>query len=156
MSIYQKELLNKCINKLKDDLTIQKLFSKNGVDLDVLDIIPIKFEPLSVSAKTDHGIISLNEKLLDKKNFIEISQYLVHELSHFFQQCFGNVGTQNSDDGNYLENKYEQEAFQNQVEFIANNKSENAAEKYVDKLLDYHDVNDSKKDDIEDVLLAKV
>lgn len=153
--------LNRMINKmrefLKKDETVQKMFKEYEVDIEEIDYIPIRFGKLDVSAKTDHGIIILNYKLLTDGDFFKDYSYGVHEINHFLQQTTGKKATKSSDDGNYLKNPYEQESFTNQVGYIADNFGEDEAEKYVDNLLDYHEVDNNKeKKQLEEVLLSKI
>lgn len=153
--------LNRMIKKmrehLKKDEVVQKMFKEYEVDLDELDLIPMRFGNLDVSAKTDHGVIIYNYKLLCDGDFLDDYSYGVHEMTHWLQQTTGSKPTQSADDGSYLDNPFEQEGFQNQVEYIANHKGENEAEEYVDDLLEHHEV-DSKKEfeDKKETLMAKV
>lgn len=152
--------LNRMIKKmrefLKKDETTQKMFKDYEVDLEEIDYIPIRFGKLDVSAKTDHGVIILNWKLLTDGDFFKDFSYGVHEITHWLQQTTGTKPTQSSDDGNYLDNPFEEEGFQNQVSYIDHHFGEEEAEKYVDNLLDHHDVEDDKKEDKKEVLMAKV
>lgn len=136
---------------------MQKLCKENNVDIDFIDLIPTIFGDLDVSARTEKGIVTLNYKLLCDGNFYSNLSYLPHEYSHFFQQCFGDKPTQGSDDGNYLDNPFEEAAFKNQVEFMANEYGEHEAEKYVDHLLDHHEIDNKKeKKDKKEELMSLV
>jgi hypothetical protein len=150
-------LINKAKNYLKhDDIWIELCKSYNESP-NIIDIIPTMWDDLNVSAKTDHGIVILNYKLLCDGDFFKDFSYLIHEYDHWFQQCYGEKPTQSSDDGNYLENPYEQDAFQIQVEYIADHFGKEDAENYVNKLLDYHEVDNKKDhDNLEDVLMEKI
>lgn len=153
--------LNRMINKLraflKKDKVMQDLFKEYSVDLEEIDFIPMRFGTIDVSAKTDHAIIIFNYKLLTDGDFFKDYAYAVHEITHFLQQTTGNKPTKSSDDGEYLENPYEKEGFANQLEYMAEQFGKNEAEKYVDDLLDYHDIdNKSKRDELESSLLKKV
>lgn len=138
-------LINKAKHYLKKDPTMQRICEENGVGVDFIDLIPTCFADLDVSARTDHGIVYLNYKLLCDGDFYKDLSYLPHEYTHYFQQCFGDKPTQGSNDGDYLDNKFEQEAFQNQVEFTANEFGEGEAERYVEHLLKHHEVTDKKE-----------
>lgn len=152
--VFLMRIINKAKSKLKEDKTMKAVFKEYGQSSDIIDYIPTFFKKLDVSAKTDHGIVWLNINLLDKGFDKFDYSYLVHEYTHWAQQCLGKKATQSSDSGSYLDNKYEQEGFQNQVEYIANHFGKNKAENYVDHLLEYHDVEDkSKKDKLEAILL---
>jgi hypothetical protein len=154
-----KILLNKIINKakkyIKNDKVMKEAFTKRNLSIDIIDFIPIIFGDLDVSAKTDHGIIILNYKLL-VDDFEKNYPYIIHEITHVLQQLFGDEPTKGSNNGDYLSNEYEIEGFQNQIEYIANHEGEKEAEKYVDHLLDYHDIKDTKINNTKETLMAKV
>ncbi len=153
--------LNRMLKKmrvtLKNDEVVQKMFKEYEVDLDEIDLIPMKFGKLDVSAKTDHGVIIFNWKLLCDGDFLDDYSYGVHEITHWLQQTTGTKPTQSADDGSYLDNPFEQEGFQNQVEYIANHEGEEEAEEYVDDLLEHHEVESKKEfEDKKETLMAKV
>lgn len=153
--------LNRMIKKMREYLktneVVIKMFKEYDVDLDEIDLIPMMFGNLDVSAKTDHGVIIYNYKLLTDGDFFKDFSYGVHEMTHWLQQTTGNKPTQSADDGSYLDNPYEQEGFQNQVEYIAEQFGEDEAEQYVDDLLEHHEV-DGKKEfkDKKETLMSKV
>ena len=153
--------LNRMIKKLREflkkDEVVQKMFKEYDVDIEEIDYIPMKFGTLDVSAKTDHGIIIYSYKLLTDGDFFKDFSYGVHEMTHWLQQTTGTKATKSSDDGDYLDNPYEQEGFQNQIEYIAKQNGEDEAEEYVDNLLEHHDVNDKKEiKEKKEVLMSKV
>src|SRR5271163_405068 len=141
--------LNRMIKKMREYLkkseVVQKMFKEYGVDISEIDHIPMMFGNLDVSAKTDHGVIIFNYQLLTDGDFFKDFSYGVHEVTHWLQQTTGDKATKSSDDGSYLDNPYEQEGFQNQIEYISDQFGKDEAEQYVDDLLDHHDV-DSKKE----------
>lgn len=153
--------LNRMIKKMREYLkqndVVQKMFKDYKVDISEIDLIPMMFGNLDVSAKTDHGILIFNYKLLTDGDFFKDFSYGVHEMTHWLQQTTGSKATKSSDDGSYLDNKFEQEGFQNQVEYIAEEFGEDEAEQYVDDLLEHHDV-DSKKEfkEKKETLMSKV
>jgi len=150
-------LITKAKQHLKKDETWQRICKEYNQEVDIIDLIPTMFSDLDVSAKTNHGIIILNYKLLTDGDFFKDYGYLIHEYTHWFQQCFGDKPTQGSDEGSYLDNKFEQEGFANQIEYMADEFGKEEAEKYVDHLLDYHDVKKkNKRDELESILLDKV
>jgi len=150
-------LIKKMREFLKKDPVVQDMFKKYDVDIEEIDYIPMMFGDIDVSAKTDHGIIIYNYKLLTDRDFFEDFSYGVHEMTHWLQQTTGNKPTKSSDEGDYLENPYEQEGFQNQIEYIAEHFGDEEAEKYVDHLLDHHDVDDdNRREELEDVLMEKI
>lgn len=150
------KLINKAKASLKNDEVMKEICKKNGVETDIIDLIPVMFGDIDVSATTSHGVITLNYKLLCDGDFEKDYSYLVHEFTHYFQQCFGDGPTKSADDGDYLHNEFEQEGFQHQVEYLANEYGENEAEKYVDHLLDHHDKEGKEKNNLKEVLLEKV
>ena len=153
--------LNRMIRKmreyLKRDGVVQEMFKEYEVDIEEIDLIPMRFGNLDVSAKTDHGVIIFNYKLLTDGDFFKDFSYGVHEMTHWLQQTTGTKPTKSSDDGNYLDNPFEQEGFQNQVEYIANQFGDGEAENYVDDLLDHHDIDDDKEfEEKKETLMANV
>jgi hypothetical protein len=149
-------LLKKMRDHLKKDQVVQKMFKEYEVDIEEIDFIPMKFSKLDVSAKTDHGVLIFNYRLLCDGDFLEDYSYGVHEITHWLQQTTGTKPTQSADDGSYLDNPFEQEGFQNQVEYIAKNEGKDEAEAYVDDLLDHHDVEDKKEvEEKKEIFLAK-
>lgn len=150
-------MIKKLRNFLKQDEVVKKMFKEYEVDIEELEYIPMRFGNLDVSAKTDHGVIIYNYKLLTDGDFFKDFSYGVHEMTHWLQQTTGNKPTQSSDEGSYLDNPYEQEGFQNQVEYIADNFGDQEAENYVDDLLEHHEVDDEEeKEDKKETLMAKV
>lgn len=150
-------MIRKMRNYLKKDSVVQEMFKEYGVDIEEIDLIPMRFGNLDVSAKTDHGVIIYNYKLLTDGDFFKDFSYGVHEITHWLQQTTGTKPTQSADDGSYLDNPYEQEGFQNQVEYIAKQFGEEEAENYVDDLLKHHDVETHKEfKEKKETLMSKV
>jgi phosphoglycolate phosphatase-like HAD superfamily hydrolase len=153
--------LNRMIRKMREYLkqndVVKKVFDEYDVDISEIDEIPMRFGELDVSAKTDHGVIIFNYKLLTDADFFKDFSYGVHEMTHWLQQTTGNKATKSSDDGSYLDNPYEQEGFQNQVEYIAEQFGEDEAEQYVDDLLEHHEVESKKEiEEKKDTLMSKI
>jgi len=155
----RQELLQ-YINDLKDKIrgheVLRNMYEEYGLDPSELDLVPIAFADLDVSARTDHGIIYLSYNVLENKKEpnIDNDHYLIHELSHVIQQTTGDKPTKGSNDGdNYLDNEYEQEAFQNQTEYIANEYSQDKAEQYVKRVLDKHKIKGKEREEKAEVLL---
>ena len=158
--IHPKDLLA-LINKMKRNLKrhpiVIDMFKEYKIPIEELDLIPMKFGDLDVSARTDHGIITFSFKLLCDGNFFKDYMYAVHEITHFLQQTTGDKPTQGAEDGDYLENPYEQEGFQRQIEYVDNMFGEHEADNYVEHLLDHHKVNDSaEREEKKDTLMEKV
>lgn len=153
--------LNRMIKKMREYLkqneVVQAMFKEYDVDIEEIDYIPMMFGNLDVSAKTDHGVIIYNYKLLTDGDWFKDFSYGVHEMTHWLQQTTGTKATKSSDDGSYLDNPYEQEGFQNQVQYIADQFGDAEAEQYVDDLLEHHEV-ESKKEvkEKKETLMAKV
>jgi hypothetical protein len=142
------ELLNKIEegkDMLRADDTYKDMCKEFEVDPDIIDLIPIRFGDIDVSAKTVRGIIILNKKLLLDDNFKNNIHYLLHEISHFLQMTTRKKPTQGANDGEYLENKDEIEAFTYQIEYMDEQYGDEEAEKYIEHLLNHHDVNDREE-----------
>jgi hypothetical protein len=155
------QMLNRMISKMRNYLKkneiVQKMFKDYEVDIKELDYIPMCFGDIDVSAKTDHAVIIFNYQLLTDNDFIKDYSYGVHEVTHWLQQTTGKKATKSSDDGDYLSNPYEQEGFQNQIEYIAEQYGEEEAEEYTSDLLEHHEVDDKKeKKKLETILLKEV
>jgi hypothetical protein len=148
------EIISKLKSKIKDHPVVKQMFKDYDISLDELDLFPICFADIDVSAKTDHGIIYLNKSHLDDDPLGKDDHYLVHELTHVLQQTCGDKPTKGAEEGDYLANKYEQEGFQNQSEYIADTRSPEKAEKYIDHVLDYHEVTDKDREKRKDQLLS--
>ena len=153
--------LNRMIDKLREylkkDGVVQEMFKEYGVDIEEIDYVPMMFGDIEVSAKTDHGIIIFNYKLLTDGDFFKDFSYGTHELTHFCQQTSGNKPTTSTDDEDYLNSPFEQEAFQNQIEYIAKSFGEEEAEEYVDNLLRHHEVKPKeKREEKKEQLMSKI
>lgn len=135
-----RKMIDDLREKIKAHPVVKNIFKEYGLDESEIDLIPMAFADLEVSARTDHGIIYLNYKLLQDGSILNNDHYLIHEITHFVQQSSGDKPTQGSDDGNYLDNKFEQEGFQNQTEYISDTRGDEVAEAYIDKVLDHHDI----------------
>ena len=150
-------MLKKLREFLKKDDVVRKMFKEYEVDIEEIDFIPMKFGNLDVSAKTDHGVIIYNYKLLTDGDFFKDFSYGVHEITHWLQQTTGTKPTKSSDDWSYLDNPFEQEGFQNQIEYISKQDGKEEAEDYVNNLLDHHEIeSDKERDKKKETLMAKV
>ena len=131
----EKALIRKMRDKVKNDKTVREKFKEYGIPLSDINTVSIQFDDLDVSAKTKYCKIYLNRKLLDKVG--DPTSYLVHELVHYAQQKSGHTeGAQAKD---YLDKKTELEAFEAQVDYKKKDEGEEAAERYTEGLLNYHD-----------------
>lgn len=147
----QLKLINILKQKVKKHEVVKEMFDEYDVDLDEIDLIPMGFADLDVSARTDHGTILLNYRMLQDGSFLNDDHYLVHEITHFLQQTTGDGPTSGGKD-DYLDNKYEQEGFQNQTEYIADTKGKDVAENYIEQVMDKHEVPEEEKEEKRDAL----
>lgn len=138
------EIINEIKSRIKKHQALKEAFDKYGLDIDEIDNVPVCFADIDVSARTDHGIIYLNWELL-KEGFPKNDHYLAHELAHYAQQTTGDGPTQGSTDDTYLDNKYEQEGFQVQTEYLSETKGNEVADEYIDDVLKYHEVPKSER-----------
>ncbi|KKN61325.1 hypothetical protein LCGC14_0523160 [marine sediment metagenome] len=130
--------------KVKNSDVYKDLCREIGVDESIIFLVPMAFADLDVSARTEKGCIYFNYNLLD--DFNQNDHYMIHELEHWRQQCFGDgptKGSNNSED--YLDNEYEQEGFQTQTEYLSETRDDQAAVNYVEQVLNHHDVDDDDK-----------
>lgn len=149
-------LINRLRSYLKKNEQMISIFKEYGVEIEEIDFIPMTFSDLDVSARTDHGVIYFNYKLLCDGDFFKDFGYGVHEITHWLQQTTGTGPTQGAEDGDYLENPYEIEGFQNQIEWLSDNFGKEHAEEYVDDMLSYHDLEGKEKEEKADELTAKI
>jgi len=150
------KIIERAKKSIKNNDIMKDVFKKYNIDINEIDNVPIAFKDLNVSARTEKGVIYLNYRLLCNGDLIKISGYLIHELTHYAQQTSGSKPKQNSTGKDYLDNKLEEEGFQNQIGYIAETKGKDSSEKYVDQVLDHHDVKDSKREDKKEKLMKKV
>lgn len=154
----QPKMLLKLIQRGKDYLkknkVMQEICNKYDFDINDIDLIPVRFGDIDVSARTDKGIVTLNWKLLADGDFFKDFMYLLHEFGHYIQQS--KEPTQSADDGDYLLNPSEQEAFQYQVKYIDDQFGEDEAADYVEQVLDHHDEDGEERAKKKDILMEKV
>lgn len=151
----QLSLINKARKNVKESQTYKDLCKEWQADPDIIDYISICFGDLPVSARTTHGIITLNKSLIEK-DLNELSHYIAHEIDHVFSQCLGDKSTKGSSNSeDYLDNPHEIDAFQTQVKFIAETEDQNEAEKYVEKVLKHHDLSGKDKKEKKEELLSE-
>ena len=148
-----RPLIEKVRNRIRNHPVVIKLFEDHGLDPDEIDLVPMCFADLDVSARTDHGVIYFNTKLLEDGDFEGDDHYMVHELTHWAQQTTGSKPTKGSDDASYLDNPAEKEGFQNQSEYIAETQGEDEAEEYINQVMDHHDVKGKEREKRIDELL---
>jgi hypothetical protein len=146
-------LLQRVKDKIKKSDTVKDMCKEYGQDVDIVDLVPMAFADLDVSARTDKGVIYFNYSLLDTPE--EIDSYASHELTHFFQQAFGDGPTSGSTDSeDYLDNEFEQDGFQAQTKYLSETRDDQTAIDYVEKVLDHHDVAPKDRKKRKDELLS--
>jgi hypothetical protein len=141
-----RPIIERVRRRLKNHPIVREMFKKHKIDIDEIDLIPMCFADIDVSARTDHGVIYFGLKLLKDGDFDKDDHYLVHELTHFCQQTTGDEPTPGSDEGEYLDNPAEKEGFQNQSEYLAETRGDMAAERYINQVLDHHKVKGKKRE----------
>src|SRR5260221_8164526 len=109
------KIINEGKNKLKENDVFIDMCKEYDVSPDIIDIIPMRFAGIPVSARTEKGIITFNYKLLCNGDFDKELHYMIHECRHYMDQCYGEKPTMGAEDGNYLDNPFEQDAFKTQV-----------------------------------------
>lgn len=150
------KLVTRLKNFLKQDATMVSVFKKYDTSINEIDLIPMCFADIDVSARTDHGIILLNYKLLCDGDFFKDFGYGVHEITHYLQQTTGTKPTKSSDDGSYLDNPNEVEGFQHQIAWLADMFGEGEANEYAEQVTCHHDMEGEEKEEKIDELKEKV
>lgn len=138
------KIINDIKSRIKKHQALKEAFDKYNLDINEVDNIPVCFADIDVSARTDHGIIYLNWELLEE-GFPKNDHYLAHEMTHYAQQTTGDGPTEGSTDDTYLDNKYEQEGFQVQTEYLSETKGDEVADQYIDDVLEYHEIPNSER-----------
>jgi hypothetical protein len=141
----EDQLAQELKSAAEKDPTVQAKFKEYGIDISELPDVKIGFEDLDVSAKTKNEAITLNRKLLSpvSKAFEQCMPYVVHELTHVLQQKKNQL--HGADKEEYLDKDTEIEAFQAQVEYKKDHDGEDAADAYVEDLLDFHNIKRKKR-----------
>jgi hypothetical protein len=147
-------MLSEIRSHLSNDSIAKKICDENSVSEKFLLGVPISFEPIDVSAKTIDGHIILNESLT-RKGFDIRMRYVIHELVHAIQHSKDTSSEKNKEDEStdYLDKETEVDAFRWQVLYDSKNRGEKAAEKYVEDLMDHHDLQGKKRDDKKEELM---
>ena len=149
-------LLSKIRTELINDSIAKDICKENDIDEEFLAGVPITFDELDVSAKTINSEIILNTKLMEK-SFDIIMRYVIHELVHAIQHSERNGKSKKEDESaDYLDKESEIEAFQKQVLYESEVNGEESAEKYVDGLLDYHDIEGKEGEEKKRELMEEV
>ena len=150
----QLSLIDKLKAEVKDSDAWKEACDLHKVNPEHIFLIPMTFSDIDVSARTENGVVYINNKLLENKD--RIPSYITHECVHWLQQCFSDGPTEGSTDDNYLDNPFEQEGFRAQTSFIEETEGDDEAEEYIDQVLDHHDVPSDERAERKKELLAIV
>lgn len=131
------------IKQLKELVKKERVYIEKckeyGKNTDFIDNVNISFsDDLDVSAKTINGEILLNGKLFNEEITKQI-QYIIHEVSHCFQQGAGKVKGK-TDKADYLDDENEQEAFTAQIAYMCEHEDAEEIQEYIENLLDHHGI----------------
>jgi predicted metal-dependent peptidase len=148
------ESLSKIRTALMNDDIAKEICKDLGIGEWFLTSVPIRYEEIKVTAKTVNGNIILNPKLM-KKPFDILMRYIIHELVHAIQHIHEYGEKQTDKRKDYLNREDELEAFQYQVKFDEEHRGEDKAERYVDRLLNFHDVPEGKKKEKKKEIMEK-
>ena len=149
-------LLGEIRKALVKDKIAKKICKEHSVSLDFLSGVTIKFDKIKPSAKTVDAEIILNNSL-KSKSFEIIMRYVIHEVTHAIQHAKNQNKKKSVDKSkDYLDKETEIEAFQNQIEYDSEQRGEKEAIKYVEDLLDYHDIDGKKREEKKEELLEGV
>lgn len=140
------EMVSRLRSSIKNNEIAKSICKENGFDESILDGIAISFKSdLDVKAKTKNGDIFLSQEILDEP-ISRIISYLIHELTHVFQHI-ERIGKKDPyKDKEYLDRPDEIEAFKNQIEQDSATRSDKKVMKYVEDLVDYHEVPKNKRE----------
>jgi len=139
---------------VKKDPEIISKFEEYGVPLSDIDKVQVTFCKLEVSAKTKNKKIYLNEAMLSGDSKVkDPTHYLVHELIHYLQQSTGKNLSKHKAEDSYLDKQTEQEAFRSQIDYMEREESPQEAERYVEDLLDHHDIHGPDRKEKKEELL---
>lgn len=152
----KKQKLIKVIKDvIKKDPVVLAMFEEFKVPIEALDHVSIDFKDMDVSAKTKDKKIYINSKFLEDGEIASEIHYFIHELCHYLQQLNKEVRNyKNIDSKSYLDKPTEIEAFQYQVQFMKNQYGNKRAKKYIDDLLEFHDLNGKEAEEKKRKLLG--
>jgi len=141
-SLYKKRLKE----KIKEEESYKEICEEKNKNIDSIDNIEINFIELDVSARTINQRIDLNEKLLEGP-FKDVMRYVIHEVTHVFQQENGEVdeGSADKSGDDYLADDNEEEAFGFQVDYMQDHYCDDDITEYLEQLLDHHEIFNKKK-----------
>jgi hypothetical protein len=141
--------MRKRIKELKEGIKKEEEFLEKckeyGVGPDFIDDVPISFDDeLDVSAKTVNGEVFLNGALFDANDWVDQMRYIQHEGTHILQQATGKVNEKTNKE-DYLDDPNEIEAFQAQIAYMADHESPEELQKYLEQLLDHHNIQGKER-----------
>lgn len=141
---------------LKADETYHDLCKEYNQKPEIIEGVPVVFTPdIDVTAKTIDAKVFLNSSLLDEKLEI-IARYLLHELTHCFQHMEKEGKRKVRKNKIYLNRPEELEAFQYQIKFDADKRSDKKVNEYVNDLLSYHKIPKEKRPEKKKELMEKM
>ena len=141
---------------IKSDEIYRELCDEYEQDPDIIDGISVIFtDDIDVTAKTINAKVFLNSALLDEKMEI-IGRYLLHELTHCFQHMEKEGKKRKQKNKVYLNRPEELEAFQYQIKFDSDKRSEKEVNKYVNNLISYHKIPKEKRKQKKEELMDKL
>ena len=150
------QLVAKVKEYIMSDEIYRELCQEYGHDPKILDGIPVIFtNDIDVTAKTINSKVFLNSSLMDE-NIVIIARYLLHELTHSFQHMEKEGRKRNRKNKVYLNRPEELEAFQYQIKFDAEKRSDKDVEEYVNNLISYHKIPKEKRKEKKEELMRKM
>ena len=158
--IKRKEKQEKFIKEVKKLLKKEPVYldicKEYDADVDFIDDVAISYDDdLDVSAKTVNEEIFLNGKLLKGGDMCDNVRYIIHELTHTQQQA-NNLVKKSPAKDEYLDDKNEQEAFQNQIKYMGDHMPEEEVQEYLEHLLDYHGIEGIERREKVRILTEKI
>lgn len=141
-----KQVIEDLMGLLRRHPQVLTLFARFGVSIDEFDQIEVGFKAMDVSAKTRDGKIWINKRFLEDGDLVGDAHYICHEIVHWLQQRTGLEKYHQPDHyPDYLSLPTEIQAFREQIQFIRSYKGEEAAQKYLDELLDFHELKGAER-----------
>lgn len=138
--------------RVKNDPDVQAKFKEYDIPMEMIDDVSIEFDDLDVSAKTKDKKIYLNKNMLDADSEVDDpTHYLAHEIIHVLQQLTGDTAGHDLVE-DYLMKPTEQSAFQVQIKFKEREEGNEAADEYIEDLLDHHDKIGPERKEIKEIL----
>ena len=148
------EIIKRLKEKMKKNKIVKKKFKEYGIPISKIDDIDMSFADMDVSAKTKDKRIFFNSRFLDNGGDFEEEHYCPHELVHYLQQATDSLDRREMDK-DYLDNKHEQEAFKSQIEYKKEEDGPREAKRYVNQVLDHHDVKGKERKEKKKRLLPR-